>query len=439
MVLVFTSKITNRVHYAFKLIFWEILGLPFKITTTEKEFLDYKGPKFNYSNHHFGDELYMSARPLLFETGITDQNISIFEIEHFHKAFFPAGRTSFLPFDIFAASFYLVSRYEEYLPHIRDQYDRFDPHESLAFKNDFLHKPLVNIWAIQFGEILKEKFPSVLFPEKKYSFVSTFDIDNAFAYLEKGLMRTIGGFGKSLLKLDFTEILERAMVLLDLRKDPFDTYQYQLQFLQKHQIKAIYFFLVGDYGVNDKNIPVQSKKFQTLIKSIADYFEVGIHPSFGSNYNPSKLKIEVERLSKILNREILRSRQHFLKLNLPETYRNLIDMDITNDYTMGYSTETGFRASMATPFQFYDLDLEIETTLKINPFCFMEGTLKYSKCIPPEEAMDHIKPLIDETKAVNGVFISLWHNDSISEIKQMKGWRKVFEETSLYALPVNSQ
>src|SRR5687768_7008592 len=121
MVLVYTTKVTNRVHYSFKLIFWEVLGLPFKITTDEQEFNDFKGAKFNYSTHHFDDELFINAHHLLFETGIIDQDITIFDHDQFRKAFFPTGRTSFFPFDLFAASFYLVSRYEEYLPHIRDK------------------------------------------------------------------------------------------------------------------------------------------------------------------------------------------------------------------------------------------------------------------------------------------------------------------------------
>jgi hypothetical protein len=167
---------------------------------------------------------------------------------------------------------------------------------------------------------------------------------------------------------------------------------------------------------------------------LGDYARIGIHPSYGSNNNRPQLKKEIARLSKILNRDITDSRQHFLKLRLPETYRDLIDSDITDDYTMGYASYIGFRASICTPFNFYDLDMELETKLKVHPFAFMEGTLKYYMKIEPKQAMSMIKPLIDSVKNVNGTFISLWHNDSLNNKNQWKGWQQVYEEMVKYAV-----
>ena len=129
-----------------------------------------------------------------------------------------------------------------------------------------------------------------------------------------------------------------------------------------------------------------------------------------------------------------KSRQHFLKLTLPETYRNLIDLDITDDYTMGYASQVGFRASICTPFNFYDLDMELETKLKVHSFAFMEGTLKYHMKVGPEEAMQKIKPLIDDVKSVNGVFMSLWHNDTLNNQKLWAGWRAVYINMVEYAM-----
>ena len=186
--------------------------------------------------------------------------------------------------------------------------------------------------------------------------------------------------------------------------------------------------LLGEYGVNDKNVPPDSKKLRSLIKSLADYSEVGIHPSYGSNKNKNKFKKETIILNKILKREVTQSRQHFLILKLPSTYRNLIDLDIKDDYTMGYALQVGFRASICSPYYFYDLDMELSTSLVIHPFAVMDATLKYYMKVAPEEAMNYIKPLIEEVKAVNGTFISLWHNESLSENKLWLGWKKVYEQ-----------
>ena len=99
---------------------------------------------------------------------------------------------------------------------------------------------------------------------------------------------------------------------------------------------------------NDKNITYTSKKFQTLVKTMADYVKVGIHPSWASNADTHKLSKEINRLEAIVNREVIRSRQHFLRLDLPTTYRRLIDLGILQDYTMGYASQVGFRAGTSS-------------------------------------------------------------------------------------------
>jgi hypothetical protein len=189
----------------------------------------------------------------------------------------------------------------------------------------------------------------------------------------------------------------------------------------------LYFILLADYGLNDKNVPVWNKKFRSLIQSISDYAEVGIHPSFGSNSKPEKLKVEIKRLSEITKFEITQSRQHFLILNLPETYQRLIENEITDDYTMGFATEAGFRASICVPYPFYDLDREEITALMIHPFAFMDATLKYYMKLNPDQALEVVDTLIKEVKNVNGIFMGLWHNETVSDEDLWKGWRKVYE------------
>ena len=124
---------------------------------------------------------------------------------------------------------------------------------------------------------------------------------------------------------------------------------------------------------------------------------------------------------------MLLSRQHFLKLTFPNTYRHLIQVGIQSDYTMGYADNIGFRAGIATPFYWYDLENEAMTNLKIYPFQVMEVTLKEYLKLSPEEAIVYVKPLIEATKAVGGTFTTLWHNSTLSETEGYEGWRRVYE------------
>jgi hypothetical protein len=425
-ILVYSHKITSRVRFVFRLFLREHLGLEVEFTGKPEVFAAWIGPKISYAQAPLGDELFFFNRNLLFESGIKEQNISVFEWEK-NKVFFATGKSSALPFDPFACAFYLVSRYEEYLPHIRDRLDRFDAHSSLAWEHGFLEIPVVNHWILMVRDLLKLKYPEITFVPRKYSFTPTIDIDNAYAYRLKGIMRTTGGYARALVHLDLKDFRTRTRVLFFNETDPYDTYAYQLSVQKKYGYKPIYFFLLGDYGVNDKNISPQNRKFHELIRSLSDYSHVGIHPSFGSNTDSSKLPVEISRLRNIVHSDITKSRQHFLMMKFPETYRNLAERDITDDYSMGFANEIGFRAGICTPFNFYDLDNESESNLKIHPFPVMDATLNLYMKLSPEAAIERVKKITQAVRAVDGDMMFIWHNETLSEDKQWLGWRKVYE------------
>lgn len=404
-----------------------LAGYSFELTTDTNTFVFHTGPKFNYSKHPFNDELFFYSAGLLFEKRIRKQDIAVFDWQD-TKAFFATHPNYILPFDPFACAFYLVSRYEEYLPFTHDKHERFEATESLAFQKNFLHKPVVNIYARKIRTILQELFPELPFKESEYRYINTIDIDNAWAYKEKGIMRTAGALARSALSFNLSAITDRMSVLLEKKKDPYDTYDHLFEIQKRYNLQTIYFFLVGDYAENDKNVSVSNRNFQSLIKTISDYCDVGIHPSYSSSSSTTRVKLEQNRLNKITHKSITKSRQHFLRLTIPFTYRQLIECDITDDYTMGFSGEVGFRAGICSSFYFYDLETESQTRLMIHPFMVMDATLRYYMKVQPAEVMSYIGPLIKEVKAVEGTFITLWHNESLSDCEPWEGWRNVYED-----------
>ncbi len=423
MFLIFTPTLTSRLQYIFSLVFNDLLKLEMELTIDKEYFRSYEGAKMSYSEEAINVELNFKPAKLLFEKGITEQAIKVINWEGMKALIFNEN-----PFDPFAASFYLVSRYEEYLPHEKDEHGRFEANQSLAFRNDFLTKPLVNIWAEKIKDSLLQKYPDLKFGERKYEYITTIDIDNAYAYKGKGFVRITGALAKSILKFDSKGFTNRFKVLFLNAHDPFDTYQYLKDLNAKYTAKSIYFFLVGDFSEHDRNLSIKQKKYQQLIKSIADYAEVGIHPSYSSNASPKVVVKEIKSLNEVLNKEVTKSRQHFLKLSFPDTYRNLIECDIQEDYSMGYAEQVGFRASICSPFYFYDLINDEVTNLLLYPFAVMDATLNNYMKVKPEEAMKYVLPLIKETKALKGTFISLWHNESLSNIWEWKDWKTLCEQ-----------
>ncbi len=425
MLLIYTHKITPRLTFIFNQVFKRILQTQVSYTTDIAYFENFIGPKITYTKAPLADELFIRCHDLLFEQGIYDIEITVSNWDA-TPCFFKTGKKSAIPFDIFAASFYLLSRYEEYLPHVKDEFDRFPATESLAFKNHFLEIPVVDIWAFKLKELLNERFENLEFVERHFNALSTIDIDSAFAIKHKNILRTLSGILSDFFNFNFKQLSYRLLVIFNFRKDHFDQFNKILNLQKSFKIPTIFFFLVSDYTTHDKNISHNNLKFRSLIKSVADYAQVGLHPSFFTMGNDAMLKKESKRLEEITNAHVQKSRYHFLRIDLPESYQKLIDLEIFEDYTMGYAQHCGFRAGTCTPFYFYDLDFEIQTPLKIFSFAFMDGTLKDYLFLSNRKVELKIENLIQQVKAVDGTFISIFHNESLSETGRWLGWSKIY-------------
>ena len=426
MILIYTKQTSSRLDYILSFIFKDIYGVDYKLTTNKEEFLSSDSAKINYSDESIDGSIQIIPIDLLFETNILQKKIEVTDWEE-HKIFFQTSEVSEIPFDLFAASFYLISRYEEYLPFSADQHGRFEANQSLASKNDFLHDPVVDQWICKLGNILTKKFTKFTPCERKFKFISTIDVDNAYAYLYKGTVRTIGAAMRDLFKLDFNENIKRFQALTG-EKDPFDTYGYLDALHKQYNISPLWFFLVGNYNTYDKNLPLDNEAFQELIKEVCAVSEIGIHPSYESNESFDQLKKEFDYLSGVTGKQLTKSRQHYLRLLFSETYQNLLKLGIKEDYTLGYASDVGFRAGTCTPFQFYDLYNEKATDLKIYPFYVMDVTLNQYLKLDVDKAVEIIAEIISKVKQVNGTFISLWHNESLSDHGNWKGWEPVYKQ-----------
>ena len=425
--LVFAPEITAQIEYTFEFIFKTILGVDLVFSSNQEEFQRSELPKINYSPINLSSRLFLKAHSILFEKNITIQKIEIVEYQQM-KLFFPTSGDSFLPFDPFAATFYLISRYEEYLSETTDEHERFADSENTLVKLGMQKKPIVDQMAYWVAEKISEQFPEFKIRKRTFQLITTIDIDNAWAFKNKSLFISLGGIAKAVVHRHWDELKQRTVVLLRLRNDPYDTYKYILETYQAKLDQLMFFLLIGDRNQFDRNISYQNKPFRKLIASLAATCKVGIHPSYASNDKPWLFEKEKERLEKIIHQPVTQSRQHYLKLKFPKTYQNLLKSGITDDFTMGFASLAGFRSGTCTPFLFFDLSQNKSTELIIHPFQTMDVTLKNYMHLSPQKAWHLIEELMLEVKKVNGTFISLWHNESLNDSGQWLDWRKVFEQ-----------
>jgi hypothetical protein len=330
-------------------------------------------------------------------------------------------------FDLFAAAFYLITRYEEYEHFIPDNFQRYNHEASIAFRYHFLDRPIVDEWIHQLKIMMATRF-NITIPSTSVELQLTYDIDIAYSYRGKGWWRNLGSGLRDLLRGQIEKLVFRYHVLRKEQKDPYDCYDELDAWHEEFQLEPIYFFLVsGGKHRLDKNLSLKSKEMQELIQRISSRYPTGIHPSFQSNTDHDALQREHEQLH-----QPSRSRQHYIYFRLPETFRILQSLGITDEYSMGYGSHNGFRAGTSHSFPWFDLEKNTVTDLRIHPFVFMECNSRFEQNQNWEQTWAEWKAYYDRMAMVGGRFTMIWHNFSLGTDRLWEGWSDGYRQMLAY-------
>ncbi len=422
--LVYADKLTPRLEYIVTTLFQKQASL----TNQIGYFKSYSGPRLNYSSDKIVEvSCHIHPHGLLAEDHIAKQEINMIKWKN-HPAFFNTEGT--IPFDLFAAAFYLITRYEEWLPHQTDEYGRYRPEQSLAYQNDFVQFPLVNYWVVQLAKELNFEITH------HYTFKPSYDIDIAYSYLHHNSIRNSLSYFKQLVNLKFNQLVEQLQVLAGAQKDPYDVYDWLHLLHESLQLKPLYFFLLASKRDSlHKNISPQSAAIRTLIITHAKKYTLGLHPSVVQKKSiPIKgireqvLEKEIKLLAEIIQQPVKHSRQHYIHLNFPETYETLLHKGIEADYSMGYPQITGFRASYTKPFNWFNLHTNQVTPLMVYPFCYMDATVIFNEKKTIPEAAQLLEQYYTEYKKYGGDFIPIFHNNFLTTQLEFIGWRNMYAD-----------
>jgi hypothetical protein len=317
-----------------------------------------------------------------------------------------------------------VSRYEEFLPQVRNELGAFVAYQSLASKNNFLEMPVVDLWAVRLIDKLHEFFPELPHVSwKKPKFQPIISVVNPYQYEKKSLLLKLTDTLSALWQLDFFSIIEQSLVLLGLRKDPHNNFEELEALFKETGNDPLYFFLFAKNTFYDRGVSIHNFSFRKLIKNTADLNQVSLLASYAAQQESKSLNYERQQLKKLINKKIDLIRFNYGLLTASLGYYNLLDQEIQKDYSMGYTNEVGYRASTAVPFYFYDLNNELQTSLKIYPVVADEtGLRKFSN----KEAF---KKLIDlyENLPTSSAFHGVSFSNSILHADEMKNsWRNQF-------------
>lgn len=390
--LIYVPKITPRINYTFQQVCGRILGFRIKFTTKIETFIAYKGIKFSYSKQRLGNEIFVQAYGLLEQQGVNDVEINVSNWNG-NPYFFNTSQQSEIPYDIFSSSFYLLCRYEEYLPHVKNSIGDFPVEDSIAFKSAFIEKPIINIWMDCFFDVLKSKFVELKYPDKKGNLKLIFSVDKAFKYRGYGISRSLVGFIKDTFGFKFREVFSRIKTWFIPKNDPYDVYDFLVELKNNKPLDMLFTFQLGDYSIHTKNISHRKTVYKRLIKSIGDYSEIGLLLSHEGVKNSSVLTKEIKRFENIANHELKSILIKDKSINFPNYYVNLNSTTVDKDYSMGYYNAIGFRSGTFTSHLFYDLNLEQTSPREIHPYYCNSSILKETNLDLLEQKLSDINNL----------------------------------------------
>ena len=423
MLLVYIPKITPRIRYVFKHIFLRMLELEINLTGSVEDFVAHNGPKFSYSNKPLGNELFFCSTAFLIDQGIQDITINVSNTEKY-PIFFQVNAESAMPFDIFAASFYLISRYEEYLPHLKDASGRFCFEESIAFKNNFLDKPIIDIWVIELAEIINIKFKTTIKESKKNkNIIPVFEVSEPYMFQNKSIFLSFFQALNSIWNLNFKNLINQVYVLFRLSKDPYLEYDFITDQFKKIKIDLLGFFRYTQHSIDIGAISIFNSSYKLLIKNISDKIFISLLVSSFAQKNIKILKNEMKNLTKLTHRNSQKVRLNLGILSISEIYPMLVQSEVLEDYSMGYIDQIGYRASTSIPFYYYDLINEVQSPLKVYPVAITEF---YLRKLPVKNAFEVMKEYLLKLPLENSIFCFAFTPKLLSQSSENLLWRSSF-------------
>lgn len=316
--------------------------------------------------------------------------------------------------DIFASSFFMLTRWEENVIKDKDKHNRFPDHASLAFKNKFHKRPIVNEYVELLWNMIYHLDDSLDRKDRQYSVTVTHDVDKFRRY--DSFIKYIKALGGDLLLrknplLWFKTSLDFVSVQLKIKKDPYDSFEYLMKVSENNNIKSHFYFMPNKMGeldarYNIENISVR-KTIETIIKK--GHF-VGIHGSYQGYNNGDVFKYELKRFNEF---SVIEGRQHYLRFENPKTWQMWEDNNFESDSTMGYSEFSGFRSGICYEYPVFNILTRTSLKLIEKPLIAMERAIR-NEYNDIELFINDIKMLSSITKIFNGNFVFLWHSNNIN-------------------------
>lgn len=340
--------------------------------------------------------------------------------------------------DIFASSFFMLSRWEEHVNPSRDHLNRFSAKDSIAYKNDFLHRPIVNEYVEFLWNMLNYLGINKQRKTREFKMIPTHDVDHTRYWNFKKWVKSVGG--ELVKRKKFSQAVgfmaDYPLTKLSIKKDYHDTFGWLMDLSEAANSKSHFYFMSGGTTSYDNNYKIDTQRTKYIINEIRRRNHIiGFHPSFDAYNNAEQWKKEKQKLESVLDSKISVGRQHYLRFSVPNTWQIWENNGMKIDSTLSYADKEGFRCGTCYEFPVFNILTREKLILKEFPLIVMEGSFTTYQNITPIQMYEKTKLLLDTVKKYNGNFVYLWHNSSFNVNKwtQYKWvYEKILKEHTIY-------
>lgn len=446
--------------YVLEVILRDFLGLEFEVQIAQDEFitlsmkdanrkLQINSDFFIRANSHWLKSESMPIVPLkIWDTSLDgiDANLvsSSIPVIYGEPSLVKNNNCWTLGLDVFGSSFFMLSRYEELITKDRDNHNRFSASDSVAFKEDFLNRPVINEYVEILWYCLSQLFPSLSRNQRMYRKLISCDVDHPFDNVASSIKKITLRVGARILrdkniKLAFLDGLN--YFLRKFGSCHFDQYRKNIDWLmqvnEKVGNKVSFFFIpIQTHKTREDNNDVRHKEISKILRHIVDSGHyVGIHPGYNTYNDAVNFYESTEALKQALKYQGIKfkgigGRQHYLMYDIAQTPQLWQKNGLSYDSTLGYADKAGFRCGICYEYRMYDLINRRAMNLMQRPLVAMDCTIidqAYENLGFSKLAQDRFNYLKVICKQFNGDFTLLWHNSYFHSPKAKKFYEIVIQ------------
>lgn len=339
--------------------------------------------------------------------------------------------TLYLPIDMFGTAFFMLSRYEEWVVAVNDEHERFPAKASLAFKEGFLDRPIVDEYVELLWAAIAYLWPGVERKNRQPKTIVTCDVDRPYYPYVKSKQQTLKVMTGDIIKRYSVRLArERWLNYQNVKKGSYknDAYWRNLYWIMDANEKAgteLAYYLIPEQldPEHDGCYLLSEPVIREFVKTIVSRgHEIGLHASYCSLNDYAQLSRELHLLEDYLKQQgieqpIKGGRQHYLRWNVLSSPVHWDNTNMLYDSTLGFADAAGFRCGTSQEYPMFDLQNMRELKIRQRPLILMESSVisaEYMGLGYTDRALEYMQMLKQRCYKFGGVFTLLWHNSHLS-------------------------